>query len=46
VKGGWAGEWRVLRSAPLNMMFMDVEEHLKTTWKRQWRKAISGQLII
>ncbi|XP_023332785.1 uncharacterized membrane protein C776.05 [Eurytemora carolleeae] len=24
------------------MMLMDVEEQLKTTWKRQWRKAISG----
>ena len=33
---------QVLRSAPLMMMMMDVEDQFKTKWKRRWRKAISG----
>ena len=32
-----------VRSAPLNMMLMDVEEQLKTRWKQKWRKAITGK---
>lgn len=42
VSGGWATQLQVLRSAPLMMMMMDVEEQFKSKWKRRWRKAISG----
>ena len=40
----WRYGWtlQVLRSAPLMMMMMDVEDQFKTKWKRRWRKAISG----
>ena len=43
VRGGWAEQFHVLRSAPLMMMMMDVEEQFKTKWKRRWREAISGR---
>jgi len=42
VRGGWTEQFQVLRSAPLMMMMMDVEEQFKTKWKRRWREAISG----
>lgn len=42
VRGGWSEQLQVLRSAPLMMMMMDVEEQFKTKWKRRWREAISG----
>ena len=42
VRGGWETQLQVLRSAPLMMMMMDVEDQFKTKWKRRWRKAISG----
>lgn len=42
VRGGWETQLQVLRSAPLMMMMMDVDEQFKTKWKRTWRKAISG----
>jgi len=42
VRGGWSEQLHVLRSAPLMMMMMDVEEQFKTKWKRRWREAISG----
>ena len=42
VRGGWAEQLQVLRSAPLMMMMMDAEEHLKTKWKKRWREAITG----
>jgi len=38
----FGGGWTSLRSAPLRMMFQDAEGVIKTTWKRQWRKAMSG----
>ena len=44
VRGGWETQLQVLRSAPLMMMMMDVDEQFKTKWKRTWRKAISGKL--
>jgi len=37
-----AEQLQVLRSAPLMMMMMDAEEHLKTKWKKRWREAITG----
>ena len=46
VRGGWAEQFHVLRSAPLMMMMMDVEEQFKTKWKRRWREAISGTTIL
>ena len=42
VRGGWAEQLQVLRSAPLMMMMMDAEEDLKTKWKKRWREAITG----
>jgi len=42
VRGGWAEQLQVLRSAPLMMMMMDAEVELKTKWKRRWREAITG----
>jgi len=42
IQGGWERQLEVLRSAPLMMMMMDVEDQFKTKWKRRWRKAISG----
>jgi len=42
VGGNWSEQWQVFRSAKMQMMLFDVEEQLKYTWKRQWRKAISG----
>lgn len=42
IQGGWETQLEVLRSAPLMMMMMDVEDQFKTKWKRRWRKAISG----
>jgi len=42
IRGGWAEQFQVLRSAPLMMMMMDAEEHLKTKWKKRWREAITG----
>jgi len=38
----FSGGLAALRSAPLRMMFQDAEGVVTTTWKRQWRKAISG----
>jgi len=45
IRGGWAEQFQVLRSAPLMMMMMDTEEHLtqvSTKWKMRWREAITG----
>jgi len=42
VRGGWEEQFQVLRSAPLMMMMMDAEEQFKTSWKRRWREAITG----
>ena len=42
VRGGWETQLQVLRSAPLMMMMMDVEDQFKTKWKRRWRNAICG----
>jgi len=40
--GDWREQWQVFRSAKMQMMLIDAEEQLKSTWKRHWRKAISG----
>ena len=34
----------LFRSAKMQMMLIDAEEQLKSTWKRHWRKAISGDI--